>query len=228
MLTLSETDLDRLEGLLSGDQLGGNAMPLDAMQGFLCAVASAPQPIPVQRWLAAALGDEHDWENDPQAAEAVALVKRFHQEIVLALVEGERVDPILYPVSDESEEHDYAMCALGYLEAVDLCEPAWEAASDADEVEDILFPFLILAGGLEHDAVLRASLELKPQEEQALIENCRDELPDAVQEAFDYWAGKRKPETFRRDGPKIGRNDPCICGSGKKFKQCCGAPHTEH
>ena len=26
----------------------------------------------------------------------------------------------------------------------------------------------------------------------------------------------------RREGPKVGRNDPCLCGSGKKYKQCCG------
>ena len=26
----------------------------------------------------------------------------------------------------------------------------------------------------------------------------------------------------KREGPKIGRNDPCICGSGKKYKKCCG------
>jgi preprotein translocase subunit SecA len=29
-----------------------------------------------------------------------------------------------------------------------------------------------------------------------------------------------KPETFRRDRPKIGRNDPCWCGSGQKYKKC--------
>lgn len=28
--------------------------------------------------------------------------------------------------------------------------------------------------------------------------------------------------TIRREGKKIGRNDPCPCGSGKKYKQCCG------
>ena len=28
--------------------------------------------------------------------------------------------------------------------------------------------------------------------------------------------------TYRRIGPKIGRNDPCPCGSGKKYKKCCG------
>ena len=31
----------------------------------------------------------------------------------------------------------------------------------------------------------------------------------------------RKPETFRREAPKVGRNDPCPCGSGKKYKNCC-------
>jgi len=31
------------------------------------------------------------------------------------------------------------------------------------------------------------------------------------------------PMTFRREGPKVGRNDPCPCGSGKKFKKCCGS-----
>jgi len=30
------------------------------------------------------------------------------------------------------------------------------------------------------------------------------------------------PRTYRRDAPKVGRNDPCPCGSGKKFKKCCG------
>lgn len=29
-------------------------------------------------------------------------------------------------------------------------------------------------------------------------------------------------DTVRRAGPKVGRNDPCPCGSGKKFKKCCG------
>jgi len=34
-------------------------------------------------------------------------------------------------------------------------------------------------------------------------------------------AGTRKPVV--RDAPKVGRNDPCPCGSGRKFKRCCGA-----
>ena len=41
---------------------------------------------------------------------------------------------------------------------------------------------------------------------------------DIVSEAADHLS-KAKPS---RIGPKVGRNDPCPCGSGKKFKQCCG------
>jgi uncharacterized protein YecA (UPF0149 family) len=38
-------------------------------------------------------------------------------------------------------------------------------------------------------------------------------------------ASKRteKAKTVRRQQPKVGRNDPCPCGSGKKYKKCCGA-----
>jgi len=41
---------------------------------------------------------------------------------------------------------------------------------------------------------------------------------DVVSEAAAA-AEKAKPV---RTGPKVGRNDPCPCGSGKKFKHCCG------
>ena len=36
--------------------------------------------------------------------------------------------------------------------------------------------------------------------------------------------GEQKIETIRREQPKVGRNQPCSCGSGKKYKQCCGKP----
>ncbi|PKN54601.1 MAG: hypothetical protein CVU56_25655 [Deltaproteobacteria bacterium HGW-Deltaproteobacteria-14] len=37
------------------------------------------------------------------------------------------------------------------------------------------------------------------------------------------YAGGTKGESVRREGPKVGRNAPCPCGSGKKHKKCCGA-----
>lgn len=39
-----------------------------------------------------------------------------------------------------------------------------------------------------------------------------------------YYVDGRMPQVrqYRRETPKVGRNDPCICGSGKKYKKCCG------
>ena len=37
-----------------------------------------------------------------------------------------------------------------------------------------------------------------------------------------YEEGDVVPKTVVRTGPKVGRNDPCPCGSGKKYKHCCG------
>lgn len=33
--------------------------------------------------------------------------------------------------------------------------------------------------------------------------------------------GYPEPDTYVRENPKIGRNDPCPCGSGRKYKRCC-------
>ena len=38
-----------------------------------------------------------------------------------------------------------------------------------------------------------------------------------------FTSGKTMPKPVVRVAPKIGRNDPCSCGSGRKFKKCCGA-----
>jgi uncharacterized protein YecA (UPF0149 family) len=50
---------------------------------------------------------------------------------------------------------------------------------------------------------------------------------DGMQDVYDFFGDARaralSPATVRRDQPKVGRNDPCSCGSGRKFKSCCGA-----
>ena len=43
-----------------------------------------------------------------------------------------------------------------------------------------------------------------------------------TEDKWFYLDGDIVPKTVVRTGPKIGRNAPCLCGSGKKYKQCCG------
>ena len=49
-----------------------------------------------------------------------------------------------------------------------------------------------------------------------------NEIFDADKQKELYREQKRS-QTVVNEGPKIGRNDPCPCGSGKKYKKCCGA-----
>jgi preprotein translocase subunit SecA len=48
------------------------------------------------------------------------------------------------------------------------------------------------------------------------------EIAEQQQAAIDGTEADRKPEPFRRRQERVGRNDPCPCGSGKKYKKCCG------
>ncbi|MBW1668891.1 MAG: preprotein translocase subunit SecA [Deltaproteobacteria bacterium] len=60
---------------------------------------------------------------------------------------------------------------------------------------------------------------------QLLRQRPSEELPKKKKRAMQFSHGDSgdRPETVRRKGKKIGRNDPCPCGSGKKYKKCCGA-----
>lgn len=50
-----------------------------------------------------------------------------------------------------------------------------------------------------------------------------EEMPKKKTLHLSHGDDVAKPPTIRRKGKKIGRNDPCPCGSGKKYKKCCGA-----
>ena len=71
-----------------------------------------------------------------------------------------------------------------------------------------------------------ASGRQKQQLEQA-IEQQRSQLSDHLQNAQashgdEVSAAEAKKKPVTKDGAKVGRNDPCPCGSGKKYKNCCG------
>lgn len=65
--------------------------------------------------------------------------------------------------------------------------------------------------------------------EEAMTEHCAEVIYRPTQilvEAFDAATEGRRPGERQgpvvREQPKVGRNEPCPCGSGKKFKKCCG------
>ncbi len=52
---------------------------------------------------------------------------------------------------------------------------------------------------------------------QICVESVASRFRDSIRED-----GTTRGETFKKNYSETGRNDPCICGSGKKFKKCCG------
>ena len=59
---------------------------------------------------------------------------------------------------------------------------------------------------------------------QVKVQEDLDEVQTAREEEYVMSRGDAgvTPETVKREGKKVGRNDPCPCGSGKKYKKCCG------
>ncbi|MBS4095807.1 MAG: SEC-C domain-containing protein [Sulfuricella sp.] len=53
-------------------------------------------------------------------------------------------------------------------------------------------------------------------------------FPSVIGDIYRFMQSLKSSEPVRREAPKVGRNDPCPCGSGKKFKQCCGSDRTLH
>lgn len=73
------------------------------------------------------------------------------------------------------------------------------------------------------DRYRRNELSL-PEPDEADSDFAYDDEPELPEWGGDY--GPPTGETIRREAPKVGRNDPCPCGSGKKYKKCCLANAT--
>ncbi|MBP7525834.1 MAG: UPF0149 family protein [Propionivibrio sp.] len=233
---LADDQLDRLEELLSDPALP-EAMRLDEIQGYLCAALSGPQPIAEEEWLADVLGDETLLETEI-GREAAELLRRFATVLEEELAAGEPPVLLLYgKEDDENGPSDYVPWCQAYLAGVDAAEEDWfeflgeteDGEVDEDSGDEIsylderLFPMMVLTGEAEAAATEHGEDWPGGEERDQIINDCEEDLAQAVTDIYRFWQAKRGSGTIRREEPKVGRNDPCPCGSGKKFKQCCGA-----
>jgi len=220
---LTEADLDRLEELLEHEVFKGEAMRLDEAQAVICAVVSGPEPIPPTVWLPEVLGEGMTAE-DPAVAEVCELLMRLNNDLAAALLADETIAPVLYPLDETCEDYDYAAWADSYVFGAGLAGDWYElAGKHADDLSELLEPLFLLNGMLKEDAEKNGERWFPPAEEARLVADIQENLPVIVQTLYNFWRAKRQG-TVQREVPKTGRNDPCPCGSGKKFKQCCGRP----
>ncbi|MDR0578656.1 MAG: UPF0149 family protein [Candidatus Accumulibacter sp.] len=225
-----DRQLDRLEELLDDPALE-EAMRLDEIQGYLCAALAGPRPIDEDDRLADILGGE-DAADSETGREAAGLIRKFAEALAANLAAGEPPVLLLYPKDGGEGRSDYQPWCQAYLAGVDQAAEDWfecieedggeDAEAQADYLDERLFPLMVLTG--EAEAAAKEHGEAWPEgDERAGIEQeCEDDLPRAVTDIYRFWLGWRGAGTIRNDAPKVGRNDPCPCGSGRKFKQCCG------
>ena len=224
---MNEIELSQLESWLASPLFKGKAMRLDKLQGFLCAVISGPDIITPGLWMPEALGSSPEYESLQQAKEFMATLMNFYNAVATALQNNQLPKLIVKPNAPGGRRLDYQTWCEGYILGWALSTQEWLQPGN-EPLKKLTFPILYLSGAFREEAQ-RQGKEYAPEEEDPQVwQDCADALPQAVVAIYNYWLSKRKQTPVQREQPKIGRNDLCSCGSGKKFKQCCGNGRTLH
>jgi uncharacterized protein len=226
----SDEQIEQLQELLLRNDPDDESLigDIEMLDGFLCAVAVAAEPatpaeIDLQVW-----GEAPQWDTPVQERVARELVATLVRDVQRRIAwRGDQADDDVMPLvafSDEeevdeesTEEPVGALWSLGFLRGRELKPASWERMEKdieglSDDLAD-LEELLDMPGDSEAPPTFGRRLEVLGQ-----VPFLLSDLDQLRQEGY---AGTPQ-EPFRRDQPKAGRNDPCHCGSGRKFKDCHG------
>ncbi len=225
---LSESELEELESFLDSDLVPEETMNLCMLNGYLTAIAVGPVTLLPSEWFPRIWGegDEPAFDSLEHAQRIFDLITRFYNHIVRKFMKApEEFQPFLYEdVQDGQPTLSAEEWCIGFSLGIHLRSEAWEPLLKDEENSGILAA--IVAFSLD-DAWEEVTEGRDPVE-------VRDELigllPATVFAIHAYWQPLRQkraagltPDSVRLGGSsKSGRNAPCPCGSGKKFKNCCG------
>lgn len=231
---LSHAEIEELDAFLLSDVCPENAMDVSMMDGFITALVSGPNrvmPTTILRWI----WDVEEGKALPafsdhtEANRILGLIMRHWNAVIAALSEGTQAYAPLV-LEREAEGHTISIIdewCFGYYKGIDLDRGAWEPLMTAHPE---WFSVILRYGALAESEELKHYPDDLDQHQA-----CAESLPTSAIEIYRYWlairtqqrargeafANVRPHEPFRR-GEKVGRNDPCPCGSGKKFKRCHG------
>ena len=216
ILTFDEAARSRLMELLDAKSEAHNTMRCDEVQGFMMALLSGPDALNPTNWLPEILGEESLFDAK-ERTEIERLVMAMAADMRMKL--NEKTLPDLWFYEDEAGNPDFYTWCNAYLYALDIVPTDWFEAADQEEFEDLFYPIIALGGIYDEEENGEVILHLNEKE----LTQLESDLPHVLLDIYWYWqAIINKPQTVRREGEKVGRNDPCPCGSGKKYKACCG------
>lgn len=229
---LTEDELEELEQFLLYELDTEEGMILEILDGFLHAIVIGPVFIHPDTWLPKVWGTE-DGETPPMPSVEVFnrvlhLIMRHYNGIVTGFaMQPPEFLPVWATCTFEGQELDDAESwAYGFCEGVKLSRATWQALLDDPEGERWYRPIGLL--GEEAYSADQDDLTATPAQRYVLA----SEIGRNLLHIHAFWLPVREAinerQRAQRLSTKVGRNEPCPCGSGKKFKKCCGAAAQLH
>jgi uncharacterized protein len=230
---LSDEELDQLSDFLK--ETGSSALNLEAVDGLFCALICGPEAVPPSEYLPEILGEDFVFDNQEDVSRIMGLLMR-HWNTIACTLHGTLTAPDVYMpilfVDDDgvTRGNDWAQ---GFMRGTLMRSVFWHELMESDEHGGLLLPMMLLSHERDPDPTMRPPPVPSEKREDILLE-----MIASLTKLYRHFEPLRRatPSGFqaptssqRRTAAKIGRNDPCPCGSGKKYKRCCAmAPPTVH
>ncbi|MGE3703242.1 MAG: UPF0149 family protein [Hyphomicrobiaceae bacterium] len=224
---LNDSEFNRLGAMLARSE---RAMNMETLDGFFAALICGPDMVPPSEylpviWGGTSVGGEEGWRDDAEMQDFFDLLMRHWNSIAGPLGSGDVVIPVL--LEDDAGVARANDWATGFVRGMKLRADEWAHLIDDKEHGGVLVPILALAHEHDPDPTMRPYKEpIDAERREQLVIGAAA----GVVAIYRYFAARRTPVSAEgamrvrpRSGGKVGRNDPCPCGSGKKFKKCCGS-----
>ncbi|MBI3514172.1 MAG: UPF0149 family protein [Proteobacteria bacterium] len=209
---LTRAEIHWLDGFLTSGK-APNAMPLEQIDGFFTSLLCGPRPTVLAEHIAQ-IWDTQDeppsFDSDAQREHVMALLVRHWAAIEARLEQGFRLVPI---IDHDSTGRAGQGWGAGFAEAIDADPDPWEPLLEHRSAGALV----AAVTALEYDR----DVGDKPLSATARADILRA-LPTIPLRIRRFWVAPHEFSAPVRV-TKVGRNDPCPCGSGRKYKKCCGA-----
>jgi len=216
---LSDAEIGELDAFLISEATSDECMDLVTLDGFLTALVVGPRLVAPSLWLPVVWGatSEPVFESKHQAERIISLLLRRMNMITSMFGEnGGGFEPLIYEREVKGAPLWLAddWC-FGFMRAMELDDGAWDPLFDDKTNRVLLVPILMLGTQEGLDQIDAAE---DPASEYTAAVNM---LHLSVESIYVYWRLPIEKRAATRASQKLARNDPCPCGSGRKFKKCC-------
>ena len=218
--------IEELQGLLESLD-NDDVMDTGVMDGFLTAAALNPEHPSSASVFPYIFNIDGDPISLPENDRILELLELRFKEIKAALAARGGLDPVIFPLLDDNDEvitNEEGIEALepwatGFLSGIQL----WpEDVITTEEIAVAMTPIMRNLSADSFEDAEEAAEFIAKYREGKQPKNLEEALYELVKAVFEIKQLVDPNKPVVRETPRVGRNDPCPCGSGKKYKQCCG------